>query len=88
MSTKAKSTAKKVTVAKRVVTIEFKPTVKLAKVKARSKGGPRTALLNLVPKSGITVAALQGLAKKAELNMKRLPRLMYWLHHNGYLKAA
>lgn len=86
---KTKSTAKKASkpVAKYPERVEFKDTVKVVKVKERDKRGQRTELLNLVPKSGITVKALAGLAKKAELPVKKFEHMLERLHHYGYVQT-
>ncbi len=67
--------------------VSFTTATKVAKLKERDKHGQRTELLKLIPKSGIKVGALTALAKKAELNVKKIIHNLQLLHYWGFVQT-
>lgn len=68
--------------------ITVKDNTRVRFVKMRDKGGQRTALLKLIPKSGISVSKLSAAAKKAELDAGKVKSNVAKLVYYGFATAA
>jgi hypothetical protein len=68
------------------VKIEDKTTV--SKIGDREKGGPKTKLLGMIPKKGITVKQLSAAAGEEGIKSSKVKNFLKSLHKYGYIKAA
>lgn len=83
-----KKTSKKSAAPKeRAEKVEFSDKTTIAKVKDRDKGGPKSALLALIPKKGITIKALNAAAKEEGISASKVKGFVKFLHSYGYIKA-
>lgn len=82
----AKKTVKKER-AERPAKLEVKDSTVLFKGDPREKGGPKKKLLELIPKKGIALKALQSAAKEAGLPVAKVKAWVIYLHGYGYIKT-
>jgi hypothetical protein len=68
--------------------IKIAPTTVLAKVRDRPLGGPKTKLLNLMPKRGIKFAALEKLAKEEGVPAAKITRFATMMVKRGFAKIV
>jgi len=81
----AKKTTAKKPAAKRHPTIKLTDHSLIIRIGDRKKGGPKTKLLDLIPKSGVTVQKLTVAAKKAELPVAKVARWIKFLRAYNYV---
>jgi hypothetical protein len=84
--TKVIKNAKVVAEPKAAKITKLSPTTKISFLTPRPKGlgGPKTTLLNLVPRKGtITFKALQAKAEAEELNVDRIGKMLTVMAKNG-----
>ena len=77
--------------AAKTATVKLAPSTKISFLSPRPKGagGPKTTLLNLVPRKGtITFAKLRDKAEAEELNLDRVPKLLMVMAKNGRIAIA
>lgn len=72
----------------RTEAVKLGPNTVLAKIKDRPKGGPKTTVLNLMPKKGIKLAALEKAAKEEGVNPSKVAKFAGLMVKYGFAKVV
>ncbi len=81
------ATKKKVASVKRTAAPGIAATAKIVKINERAKTGPKTDLLGLIPRAGITFKALEAKAAASGIDADKVRRWVPFLRRYEYIEV-